>query len=208
MKRTRGTVQGTERRASGRSVNPTVLIVCGGTQTEKLYFEAFPVHGLRVIARAYDPVSLVRWAKEERAEEARRQRARAGQVETWCVFDFDPGLHGISPDCFQTALHAAEAAGIEVAWSNECFEVWFLLHFLNLEAAWTRAEYGARLSAALGGRYEKAMGLYDRLLPHQPAALKHAERLLAERADDLPHRINPGTTVHRLVQRLNRGLRP
>lgn len=178
MKPGKTTVPGAERRPSGRSVNPTVLIICGGTQTEKLYFEAFPVHGLdvRVLAEPFDPLTLVDWAKKQCAAEAGRQGVRrAANIETWCVFDFDPGVHGITPERFQAALSAAEAAGLEVAWSNECFEVWFLLHFLNLEAAWPRSEYGARLSAALGVRYEKAVGLYERLLPLQPAH-RHEKR--------------------------------
>ena len=203
-------IKGAERQPSGRSAHPIVLIVCGGTRTERRYFEAFPVHALsvRILAEAFDPVRLVRWAKAERSEEARRQRCIAAAVETWCVFDFDPGLHGITADQFQAALSTAEAAGIQVAWSNECFEVWYLLHFLPLDAALPRGEYAGRLSARLGVRYDKAAGdLYDRMLPHQPHALRHAERLLAERPGELPHRINPGTTVHRLVTRLNRSLR-
>ncbi len=54
-------------------------------------------------------------------------------LQVWCVFDRDKGAEGKSiPEGnteFDEAIRTAEGKGIKVAWSNDAFELWILLHF-------------------------------------------------------------------------------
>ncbi len=45
--------------------------------------------------------------------------------QVWCVFDRDDLL----PRQISEALHYAQQGAIRVAFSNQAFELWYLLHF-------------------------------------------------------------------------------
>lgn len=51
------------------------------------------------------------------------------------IFDIDKGAEGKSiPEGnteFDEAIRTAERKGIKIAWSNDAFELWILLHFEN-----------------------------------------------------------------------------
>lgn len=76
------------------------------------------------------PLALVeRAAEEKRANEraAKRGRGRAHD-EVWCVFDVDVHPH------LAEAIEMATRNGINLAISNPCIELWFLLHFIEQTA--------------------------------------------------------------------------
>ena len=61
------------------------------------------------------------------------------------------------------------------------------------------------LTQRLGFKYKKNdPSMYDHLFPLQEAALKNAENLLNSYANHTPESDNPSTTVHVLVQELNK----
>jgi RloB-like protein len=75
------------------------------------------------------PMSLVERAvtlAEERQRIIRRGRANSPFDEIWCVFDRDE--HPFVVD----AIALAEQHQIGVAFSNPCFELWFVLHAQDL----------------------------------------------------------------------------
>jgi hypothetical protein len=55
----------------------------------------------------------------------------------WCVYDRDlehtdfGQINPVNGVSFTTAIQAAESTGLRVAWSNDSFELWILLHFEN-----------------------------------------------------------------------------
>lgn len=56
----------------------------------------------------------------------------------WSVFDRDtntamPALLPTEDMIFSQSIHTAEHAGIKVAWSNDAFELWLLLHFEDVD---------------------------------------------------------------------------
>lgn len=127
-----------------------------------------------------------------------RDRAAADGLafqQAWSVFDRD----SFSIKRVQAALELARQARIRVAFTNEAFELWPLLHFSYCDAGLSRSQYADKLSRYLPTPYKKNdPALYTHLLPHLPAALKHADRLTALR----PALANPSTTVHWLVREL------
>lgn len=110
-------------------------------------------------------------------------------------------------DHFDNAIAKAEANGINAAWSNEAFELWFLLHFEDRKTAMIRTEYQAKLSACLGVRYEKNdPATFERLTNcgDRNKANERAGRLKADHGASKtpPSGSNPCTTVHELVMAL------
>lgn len=124
--------------------------------------------------------------------------------QVWCVFDRDdfPAEH------FNAALARAKKEGIQVAYSNQAFELWYLLHFHYYNAATHRSDYQAKLSRFLGHPYEKnSRTIYEELKERQAGAIKHATQLLGDYQPPNPVNDNPSTTVHLLVEQLNRFIR-
>lgn len=187
------------RRIETREVRQRFLIVCEGEQTEPNYFRDFQVPGL-VITVA------------DTRERGRRLITRAEQLrndgdydQVWCVFDRDDLL----PDQISEALQHAQQIDIGVAFSNQAFELWYLLHFDYHNTAITRRDYCERLERKLGRTYTKNYtGMYNTLLERQPAAIANARRLLAQYNHWQPAIHDPSTTVHHLVEELNRHRRP
>lgn len=183
------------RRVNTREPLQRFLIVCEGEKTEPAYFDGFRVPSVRIeiVGMGKDPLTLV-----DRAFDLRRQDQ---YDQVWCVFDRDD----VPAERFDQALELARRRGIKVAYSNQAFELWFLLHFHYCDVPQTRRDYRDGLSREIGRTYQKNdRTLYQELLPRQDAAIRHAERLLAQYNPVSPATDDPATTVHKLVQALNR----
>lgn len=187
----------TSRKVETREPRERFLLVCEGAKTEPNYFGAFrvPKEVISIVGLGDNTVRIV--------EEAIRLREDDEFDQVWCVFDRDsfPAQH------FNSAIELARVNGIEVAYSNESFELWYLLHFNYCDAAISRRDYEGRLTEELGHPYEKnSKSMYDELLNRQETAIRNAERLLKAYVPSKPAEDNPSTTVHRLVLQLNRFL--
>jgi len=102
-------------------------------------------------------------------------------------------------------MRPEHAQKIQVAYSNEAFELWYLLHFCYLNSGMSRNHYQQRLERYLGHEYHKNSNtIYNELLPRQLEAIRNAKNLLAQYNPPNPANDNPSTTVHVLVERLNR----
>lgn len=182
-------------------LRPTIerfLIVCEGEQTEPKYFTKFRVPKDVVVdvrGLGANTESLVREAVRL------RDGSKNPYNQVWCVFDRD----SFPARTFNAALALAANEKIRVAYSNEAFELWYLLHFHYYESAISRADYIVKLSELRGSKYEKnSEGIFDELLAHQQRAIANAERLLLSYPQRRPERDNPSTTVHLLVSELRR----
>lgn len=101
------------------SEKPTILIVCEGKNTEPSYFKQFRLSSatIKPVGEGYNTISLVNRAI---------QIASQGVYEqVWCVFDKDD----FSEIDFNNAISVAEANNFGVAYSNQAFEYWIILHF-------------------------------------------------------------------------------
>ncbi len=147
---------------------------------------------VKVEGLAKDPLTLV--------EKATKSWDPTRYDQVWCVFDRDE----VPVERFNQALDLARLRNIKVAYSNQAFELWYLLHFHYCNVAQTRRDYIDGLSRELGRTYQKNdLALYQELLPQQDMAIRHAERLLAQYKPSNPAADDPSTTVHKLVQELN-----
>lgn len=192
------------REKGSKKTRTSFLIVCEGEKTEPNYFEGFrkecsSIH-IKIKGEGRNTTSLVQSAVDETRDETYDQ--------VWCVFDRD----SFSKEQVNAAHELARVNGISVAFSNECFEIWYLLHFHYYNTALPRRDYAALLTTQMNLPYEKnARDVYDRLKPLQPKAISNAEKLLKiypkyPRQPDGPADCNPCTTVQELVKALNQAI--
>jgi hypothetical protein len=192
---------GGKRRSTDRVVGriepiQTFLIVCEGKRTEPNYFRSFRVPAtvqVQIVGEGYNTLSLV-----ERTVELAREQP---YDQIWCVFDRDD----FPVESFNAALRLARDKGFHVAYSNEAFELWYLLHFHFIHSGISRVAYITRLARELGHEYRKNdKHIYADLISRQPDAIRNARQLLDQYERRDPARDNPSTSVHLLVEELNK----
>lgn len=179
-----------------------ILIICEGEKTEPNYFKAFRVTSavVVVIGLGTDTKRLVSEAISLR-DKAVRDKEVYDQV--WCVFDRD----SFKAKDFTDAFKLAGKHKIKIAYSNEAFELWYLLHFHYFNTAVSRKLYNEKLSKLLGKEYRKnSKTIYDELLAKQNNAIKYSKKLLQSYTSPNPEKDNPSTTVYKLVEELNKNL--
>jgi RloB-like protein len=193
----------TDREVGTRDPIPTFLIVCEGAKTEPNYFRSFPVSTrpeITIVGAGCETIAVVNKAIELMAAKTFDR--------VWCVFDRDPSNVNNTATRFRQALQVAAKENIKVAYSNECFEIWYLLHFHLYSTAVPRSDYKKKLTKLIGCNYAKnSDDMYARLADRQPQAIKNAQTLLASYDPHDPERDNPATTVHLLVEELNKYIR-
>ncbi|WP_293350217.1 MULTISPECIES: RloB family protein [unclassified Microcoleus] len=180
------------------------FIVCEGEKTEPNYFRKFPVDtkviNLKIEGEGRNTRSLV-----EKAIKLKNESEYDENDRFWCVFDRDiNGKNSNDAQNFNAAMTLANNNGIKVAYSNDAFELWYLLHFHFYNNGISRKDYQKMLTKLLGHEYQKnSETIYEELKNKQQDAIKHAKRLLMEYDPPNPESDNPSTTVHLLVEELN-----
>lgn len=186
-----------QRKVDTRNIRERFLIVCEGAKTEPNYFRSFRVNRevfeVDIHGFGRNTLSLV--------EKAVELKAGNDYDQVWCVFDRDSFPARIFNAAFEKATHE----GIKIAYSNEAFELWYLLHFQFYDSAIKRKEYWKMLTQQLRHKYEKnSETIYEELLELQGNAIRNAKRLYASYTPCNPERDNPSTTVFELVEALNK----
>lgn len=196
-----------ESRPKGKSY----LIVCEGTNTEAEYFRCIPAPNASVIVEGGhgSKTSLVM-----KALELRKREEYVGR-EVWCVYDMDyKGDQVGQKQDFNESIELARRKKMNVAYSNDAFELWFVLHYQPVEQAFLRFDYYRILNGLWeidnyeeeGKRRQFCKEIYDRLSndPRSSLALaiERARGLLeAFRATPFADQ-NPCTTVFQLIEAL------
>lgn len=176
------------------------LIICEGEKTEPRYFESFRVPGfvaeIDVKGFGYNPSNLVKTAKTLQDE--------GDYDQVWCVFDRDDW----PKQDFNNAIANAQRAGFKVAYSNEAFELWYVLHFEFLNTGLPRQDYIVKLDKLLQHKYYKnSETIYEEIEKRQATAIKNAKNLFNQYDPTSPVNDNPSTTVYLLVEALNEFIR-
>jgi hypothetical protein len=185
------------RKINTREVRQRFLIVCEGAKTEPNYFKSFRVPKdviqIDIEGVGENPSKLV--------ESANKFNTQEDYDRVWCVFDRDAW----PVQDFNNAIQNAKTQGFQVAYSNEAFELWYVLHFEFLNTGIPRSDYCKKLTFHLGHKYEKnSEKIYDELMEKQAVAIKNSQNLLAQYNPQNPVEDNPSTTVHLLVAELNK----
>lgn len=126
----------------------------------------------------------------------------------WIVFDRDQVQN------FDEIIRDAKKAGINVGWSNPCFEIWMYAYFGSMPAiqeSWVCcSKFGELYKARTGQVYSKSdADLYQRLCEFgdEGRALKLAEEKYEQclrEGKQIPSDMVPATMVHELVGEIKR----
>jgi len=197
------------------------LIVCEDENTEPYYFEKFTelfpkeTVFLRTVGTGRSALGVVEQCIIERG--VLSEESNKNVDEAWAVFDKDDAdLVPANTIRFNDAFKIAQENKISVAYSNEVFELWLLLHLEDVESALAipRAQIYSRLESAIKAfpgynTFEYQHGntdVIDSVLANgdESLAILRAERLLAAQREKgrRPIDANPSTTVHVLVRKL------
>ena len=126
------------------------LIVSEGTNTEPAYFEAIrdiinrqyreKIH-LDIFGEGDNTVNLFGKVKQKVAESANVYR------HVWVVYDTDDfpatNIDKVVELCKENSTEETEYHAI---WSNQCIELWYLLHFSFMQSDIHRKEYWSKLT--------------------------------------------------------------
>ncbi|HBB55891.1 MAG TPA: RloB domain-containing protein [Hyphomonadaceae bacterium] len=200
-----------KRKKESQSPFPRVLIVCEGEKTEPLYFDDIrkqnrvPTAHIRVLpANGTQPRQVVDFAEAT---------FRESKEYEWVFAVFDRDAHTTYLDALNRAAaldeklknNDGQKVRVIAVPSVPCFELWLLLHFIEIHAFSHRHEIIQRVATHIAG-YEKGLeGVY--------AATEPMLALAMERARRLKHRFDPRqgddpvTLVHEVVELL-RSIRP
>ncbi len=210
-----------ERKAPELEEKPTILIYCEGKNTEPSYFNKFRLTTLTIdsFGEGRNTLSLV--------EKAKKLSEEKNYDQVWCVFDADPKQDNPKQlENFNNAIRLAGKLKFGVAYSNQAFEYWLILHFEDHQGgAIDRSSYGDKINSyinKLGTHYDYAgskiieqdfFNLFDTIVYTDRDGIKFSRCDIAiKRAEKIYNRldhINPGaeessTTVFKLVRELKK----
>lgn len=199
-----------------------ILIVCEDEKTEPYYFrqfrELFPKETvfIKEIGTGKKPLGIVKQAIDERTKFS--EEARKEIDEVWVVFDKDDeDQNQTTIGNFEQAWQLAKQEHISIAFSNEVFELWLLLHFQDIspEVSLPRTLIYSQLGELFASLPSDQAFTYNHKQVNPPkvigatlstgdeqAAIQRAEMLLAAHQGKQPIKANPSTTVHLLVRKL------
>ena len=131
-----------------------------------------------------------------------RKKECKGYDKVWVVCDRDKDQNN-SDDKFNQSYVRAENNGIEVAYSNDAFELWFLLHFEDVYSSMPRSDISEKLKKHIPG-YDKAQNIYEDLTKENRynEAVKRAKKLMESVDSKNPAGANPSTKVYLLTEEL------
>ena len=196
-------------------------IFCEGQQTEPLYFEGFkrhieenPIYRDMVLIEI-EPCQAETMRVIGMAERyVKKNKIQKGQI--WCVYDKDSfpakDFNRVEQRARQLSQENPDLQ-YHAAWSNECIEFWFLLHFAYYTSNNHRAEYISFLNDRFReleiGKYQKNMKDIFEILMEKgdpKLAIRYAKRIIKDGQGKTPAEIAPGTKVYELVEELGKYL--
>lgn len=197
-----------KRKIEVRSKRVYFLIVCEGEKTEPNYFRAviddFPIGSIVLVdieGTGKNTLSIIDECISLRDKSLREYD------RIWAVFDRDsfPAVN------FDNAINKAEANQIKCAWSNEAFELWFLLHFQFVNTAMNRDSYKSFLEREVRKKglrdyvyLKNSISIYNVLKTtgNRNQAIEWAQILEDVYTNRSYSRHNPCTKVHHLINEL------
>lgn len=201
-------VSNSNRRFFSRDERKTILIYCGGKNTEPSYFKKFKLTNVHIKREGLDPWTLAQLVINLK---------QIGKFdEYWVVFDKDDYLD----QNFNSAIQLANQNHIRVAYSNQAFEYWLLLHFDDHNGgSLNRSEYGKKLNKILApfgveydyqGRKNVEPDLFELMEAVDPVTSKtrvnqaiiRAKRIYDNHDHRSPAKEESSTTVFMLVEEL------
>lgn len=195
-------------RRNEKFIRVNILVVCEGEQTEPSYFESFPTN-LKGITVKLDCIPGNKKNQPSQILDRAINLAKQSKInydQIWIVFDKDDTLD----EDFNKTILEANKKKIKIAWSNEAFELWYVLHFQECTSSLSRKDYKKLIEKGLnknnkGKKIEYSKNrkdMFDLLSKYgdRDAALSRAKK--CNNQFDCQHysKHNPATIVCFLVE--------
>ena len=206
-----------KRKTEFKSKRKFYLIVCEGEKTEPNYFEALKkslprgvleLTNIDIDGTGKNTLSIIDEAKKLKKKYEEKYLRKIDNV--WTVFDKD----SFPKRNFNNAINKGENSRpkINCAWTNEAFELWYLLHFNYYNTGIPREQYQKLLETEINKaantsdyKYEKnSKEMFSILNQYgsQETAISNAEKLESLYHDRSFSDHNPCTKVHKLINEL------
>jgi hypothetical protein len=200
--------------ASLSPLPPRSIIFCEGTKTEPHYLQEivtlindkYKDYARKNRIELNDNIDVVGTGRSARSLfEYALQNVTTDTAEVWLVYDHDdfPSKQFNETPAMAEAQSKRGSISFNVAWSNECFELWLLLHFIKLEANISRKEYIKKLKTYIPGYHKSASDIFNQLKDKTDLAITNAKEI--ERVYEkgtTPSKMAPCTLVYKLVEDL------
>ncbi|WP_413365078.1 RloB family protein [Lysinibacillus sp. 3P01SB] len=174
-----------------------VLIYCEG-ETERIYFEQ-----IRILKRSKMASVKIKNAKRSAmklAQHAYRDASHQPFDEVWIVFDKDD-LN--TQQLLEVNVYCTEH-NIRIAYTNESFELWLLLHFeqIDVSQVYPRALLNEKMEEYLGvSRYRRNKGNVEVIAPialRHEIAIRNCTAMMESREGNSLD--NPYCNVHEMIR--------
>lgn len=185
------------RQKGNLALRKTVLIYCEG-ETERIYFEQMKL--LKRSKMVSVKIKNVKRSAIKLAQHAYRDSSYQPFDDVWIVFDKDD----LTEKQLDEVNAFCEEKDIKIAYTNEAFELWLLLHFEPVEVSepYPRAVLNKKMEHHLGvARYFRHKGDVELISPialRHEVAIKHCKEMMALRTTD--SRENPYCNVHEMIR--------
>lgn len=172
-----------ERSQPSRKITQKILIACEGSKTEPIYFNSIrndlrsPTLEIIVLPpqRKTDPGNIIERLIEERQKMKNEKRWTTNDT-AWAVFDGDEHIER-SRENWQNAINRANTQKINLAITNPCFELWYLIHFQDHLSQINRDKLLNLLNKHIP-EYDKSMSLFPKPLKSlTETAIQRAEKI-------------------------------
>ena len=190
------------------SVKNSYLIFTNGEETEKKYFKKFKkpitIEKFEVKTKGgKDPLTLVKKANKQIEYEGLKEK----YDEIWVVFDIDD----YELESIDEAIGLAKSNDIHVAYSNQCIELWFLIHLIDkspenpIPRESLFDEIDKIFKSKFDDNYKKTKYINDYLRPYIDKAIERAkelEKYFMDKKFKSVNDMNPSTSIYKLIEKL------
>ena len=188
----------------------SVLIALEDSKSSRYYFQSLvkdkKLSGKVIFAkyRGSNPTKVLKTLEKHKTEDRKKKKSTI-YAQEWIVIDRDS-----FPDFFST-IQKAKENNVCVAFSNESYELWLLLHFKLVSIHTDRDTLKSQLNNIFLNRFQKeyeksSQDIYGLIIGLQDEAIKNAKILVAQHLENyrkIEPKNNPITMIYQLVECLN-----
>lgn len=187
------------------------LIVCEGTKTEPNYFKQLIDFMQKqsnlelkydIFGTGRNTESLVNYVDLLTDVSNYKRKKIVDYDKVFVVFDKD----SFKETQFNNAIIKSQNNGYIPIWSNECVELWFLLHFIYFDVNIPRQEYYKKLEKCLKCKYKKSDNHFEIIsnTGDIKCAYKNAKKLYEKNKGKTYSKMTPCTMMFQFIEELEK----
>jgi len=208
---------GKYRKTHHRKIHPKIFVWSHTKRTEIEYFLEFK-HFLRTPLLM--PMKEILWTPQELIgyviKWKKKNISNKDKDQVWCIFDVDD-FYEKDKSGMIGAIKKAHKNNIKIAYTNECFELWIILHFELLTSPIKRGkDMEIKIQKLFKkyklGTFKKNQKVFSLLQSYQNLAISNSKKLSPASYDKigwnkvLSGEGNPSSNIHMLIEEINKTL--